>query len=241
MATCQTICTNALLESRVMRQAGQTPPPEQLSYAMERANRILGMWSTGDWFIYTTRIDLYTLSPSRLSYSIGPTGNFVAARPMRIINANLVLVNTPQLTRIPLALWDDDQWSAVQARVLYSGIPVGLYNDGSAPNSNLYLWPAPTSPNQLELFTPQQMPTFAALADEFVAPPGYEESLTLTLAEGLADSLPGGVLSPGLQARARFARSRQRLKPAPLLISNAPDSSINKGGGQINWRTRQFA
>lgn len=241
MATCQTICTNALIESRVMRQAGQTPPAEQLSYAQDRANRILSMWSTGDWFIYTTKIELFTLSPSRLFYTIGPTGNFVTQRPMRIINANLVLVNTPQLTRIPLALWDDDQWSAVQARVLYTGIPVGLYNDGAAPDSRLYLWPAPTQPNQLELFTPQQMPQFATLADEFVAPPGYEESLTLTLAEALADSLPGGVLTPGLQARARFARSRQRLKPAPLIINDAPGTTMDSTGKQINWRTRQYA
>lgn len=240
MATGLEICTDALLESRVMRQAGQTPPAEQVTYALARLNRILGSLSqAGEWYVYTTNISSYTLSPTRDFYTIGPTGNFVAERPMAIDKANIIISSGSNLVRVPLEIISDEEWADISVVGIGSAVPVKLYNDGAAPNSNLYLWPKATNTSyKLELFWRQQLTQFSSTADTLVAPNGYQEALTLTLAEALANALPGGVLTAELKLSARMARNRLRQSLAPLLESDYPvDSGLN---GTFNYISMTF-
>src|SRR5439155_146871 len=73
------------------------------------------------------------------------------------------------------------------------------------PNGSLYLWPIPTQANaiELELWT---LLNKVLLTDTFSLPPGYEEALTLTLAEGLCPPF-GRQVDPLLSSNAMKARA----------------------------------
>lgn len=247
MATFVDIATDALLAIGAVG-IGEPIPSDTMQLALRVGNRMLDSWTTRRLFIYTIGIATYPLVPAQRVYTIGrgtsPVADFVADRPVGegigggIINANILLTNSSPYTRFPLEIIDDADWAAIPVTDIPSSIPLKLYNDGAYPNSNLYLWPWPSSPYLLELFMPQQLSQFPDIFTDFVFPPGYEKAVVLNLAIDLYPYFPksGGVDSV-LVAMAREARVNvQSLNSvAPKLITDAPKTG--HGHSTWNWRT----
>lgn len=241
--------TDALTELGQI-QPGVTPNPDKLAFAMGSLNRFLDQMNTQGHFIFTIRSERFNLfaktppiSGQPISYSIGPTGDFISARPLGqgpgngIKNANIVLLgNTPQV-RVPLYILDDDQWADIRVEVIPTTIPIALYNDGSLPNSNLFLWGQPTQANDLELWTRQQFTAFATIADDLEYPPGYADAIVLTMAERLSGPLRVPI-PPDLPRRAREARANAKSlnTASPLLTSDMPLVS-GPTRPYFNWKT----
>lgn len=244
MATAQDIIVDAYLECGEMDQAGQTPPPTQLTYGLNRLNRIVGQLSTRRLFIWEIGSARYTLSPSQTSYTIGPSGaDFTAPRPLGpapgngIKNANIILTGTNPEASLPLYIMNDDEWANLSVKEIPTSVPTAIYNDGAFPNSRLYLLGYPTQANDLELFTPTQISTFAALGTTFTMPPGYQEAITTLLAEALCSAMHKGVVPPALADSARRARvAVMSLNSAsPNLSNDAGTLGSKRLGGFFNW------
>jgi hypothetical protein len=171
----------ALRLAGVLTAAGRTAAPSQLADAFASLNRMIDAWTIQRLLIYTIRADRYRLSPSQISYTIGPGANFGAPRPVRITAANIVLLGSTE-TRVPLRLLSDRDWAAKRLQVIPTTVPTELYNDGSFPVSTLFLWGYPTAANDLELFTWSQLTPFATPTDPVVLAPGYEDAVVYNLA-----------------------------------------------------------
>ena len=122
------------------------------------------------------------MTPAQASYTIGPGGDFVADRPLRIERANVILSTTPEV-RVPLEIIDDQQWAAVRVTNISTTLPLKLYMDGAFPEATIYLWPYPSAAYDLELFTPNQLGIHDAATELFSLPPGYEDAIVYSLAE----------------------------------------------------------
>jgi hypothetical protein len=172
----------------VLRRGFQ-PSTSDIIDALVVLNAMLEGWATDELNLFTVFIAQYDLTPSKQSYTIGPSsGDFTAARPVRIDRANLIILSNPQQPlRKPLQILNSQGWAAIKLQTVQSVIPIQLFYDPTYPLGTLYLWPMPTLAYQLELFTFQALAgSFSSGSQTFDMPPGYLDAVAYNLAVRLS-------------------------------------------------------
>jgi hypothetical protein len=232
MSTVLDIITDAMKNLGVI-SGSEVPDASEASDGLRTLNRMLDSWNTERLNIYTINAAVYDLTPQQMIYTIGPTAaDFITNRPQRIESANIILnYNAPPI-RVPLELLDDDQWAAIKLQQVPSTIPQRLYNDGSFPNSNLYLWGQPTAGLQLELYTWQMLSGFTDLTTTVAFPPGYEEAIVYNLALRMGP-LFGSPVAEILPVITTFAQdSKRKIQSlncqAPIMAADEAVMSVNR-------------
>lgn len=227
------LCTAAMAEIGAVAQ-GETLSANDGAFCLGKLNRLVDAWKTRRQYVYCVDNASYPWVVSQASYTIGPTGNFVAARPVRIEAANLV----SSAIRTPLVVVAVDDRAALTVPVL-SGTPTHVYYQATHPNGTLWPWPYPTVlTDSIELFTWHQIATFAALNTVYALAPGYEDALIYTLAESLCPSYGRQITSElaELARRARYAIGSLNTS-SPKLSSDFPLES----SGDWDYRTGNLA
>jgi len=228
--TTQDIVVDALRELRVLN-AVDPPTGEDAELGLFRLNKLLDNLNAEHRSIYASTVTSYTLTPSLNPHTIGDGGSFDTngQRPESLEAANLVIDGV----RHPITL-QDEQWRMGLSTPATEGIPTDLYYEKAWPLGKVWLFPVPSTANSLELLTRVVLASLA-LADDFTLPPGYQDALTLTLAEDL--SVPMGVqLPPSLARLAQKARSR--VWTANSNIPRLRTADFGLGGGQSTWDYR---
>lgn len=230
------IISDALNELGVL-SAAETPSAEDAAFGLRRLNQLLDSWNAERDAVYADVFASGTLTPSLSPHTIGPTGTIVTAqRPVSIEGANLMLSSTVRssidVTR------DASWWFARSTPLLATTIPTDLYYDPTWPNGSLYFWPVPTTTGPVELWTRQVLAALT-LVTVFTMPPGYQEAVSLSLAEAIAPAY-GGQVPPQTSASAAKARARifNNNRVVPKLVTR--DEGIPGGRGSFNYLTRQW-
>jgi hypothetical protein len=231
------LITNALLELGAYAQ-GETPSAEDMAYGLSKLNRLLDQWNARRLYVYSIGFNTYNLTANVQIYLIGPTGAFVVVqRPVEIIAANIVLTNTSPTTRTPMNIRDDAWWANQRVRSVTSTVPTDLYYSPDWPNGSIILWPIPSAAYQLEIETWGLLGQMTNTASTFSLPPGYEEAVTLTLAEVMAPAF-GLQVSSGIASQAMRARATiQSLNSAPPRIRTADPAMPGPGRNGFNYLT----
>jgi hypothetical protein len=204
MPAANTLVTNALIEAGWLAQ-GETPNAGDANFALSKMNRILDQWAAKKLFAYAQQFIKFNLTPNLSPHTIGPSGTFVVpVRPVRIDGAALTLNTVVPPVDCPInhtrdAAW----WNNQRVKGISTSVPTDLYYEPDFPNGSLYLWPVPKVAYQILLQLRQQISTFATLATSYNLPPGYEEALTMTLAENL--------IGPNSQALAKQAMTAREV------------------------------
>ncbi len=241
--TLEEVLVQAFIKNGILAD-GEPLPAELGASGLNDANILLEEFNITSVMIWTTNIlqfDLFALTSPTVWYTIGPSdADFIAARPTRISSANIVLTGTPTNTRIPIQIVNDAQWSDVVARDLGSSpYPTKLYNDGSFPNSRLYLWPYPnTTANALELFVPNAVATFTTITDDFAMPPGGLGAFMYTLAERLCEGkkqIPDNLARTAARMRNAFGRINRNSPKMSTTDSGMPNGGMGDGPGNNFW------
>jgi len=230
------VLTTAFIESNIFGPADPIPP-EDMAFALNKVNRLLDNWNAKRRAVYCDVFTTFTLVPSLSPHTIGPTGTFVTPqRPVSIESASLV-VSAGLLQDI--AVHQDAAWYASVSTPGVTGpLPTDVYYEKNWPLGKLYFWPVPTSAKQVEL---QSRVVLAALtlAGTFSFPPGYEDAITLTLGEALADAYPGSTAPAGLSRAAAAARTTifGNNDETPALATRDSGMPGGSGGSSYNWMT----
>lgn len=213
--------------------AGRAASPEQMADAFSSLNRMLSSWNVERSNIYTISISAYQLIGGQHVYTI--PGDFDGPRPVNIDRAAVLLGDSP--LRLPVKILTDQEWSQIKLQNLTGSFPTKLYADGSFPQCNLYVWPAPSMPCQLELYTWQAFAQLYAQDDPIRYPDGYEEAITYNLAMRLA-AMFRTQLTPEAIAIAKdsLARIKSHNVPSPLMSCD-PAIMPSARGGSFNWLT----
>jgi hypothetical protein len=218
---------------------GQVVGAADMQFCIQKLNRIIDSWNAKRRLIYSKDFTNYILIPNHQPHTIGPTGDFVVtSRPIQILNASIILQGTSPAVRSPLTLRDDDWWAGNLVQTLTSGLPTDLYYNTSFSNGQLFLWPISTVANGIQLETLFILTQVTQLQTVNL-PPGYNDALTLTLAENLTESF-GKALSPSLKSLAQNARATIVVPnlAAPRIgtwDSGMPDDNRNRP--YFNWLT----
>ena len=232
--TANDIITNALIELGVLAP-GESLPTESATFCLDKLNRLFDNWNAESEFVYGTLLFQGTLTANHNPHTLGTSGadfTVTTSRPPKILSANLVLTDvTPNIFR-PLLLVDDDWWMKNPVPDLATQIPYYLWPNYAWPKMSLYLWPVPTKAYDIRLDLWTLFPSMA-MTDVFTLPPGYEDAVTLSLAESLIPSFPG---APGAQGVALLAsQARSRIKS---LNSEAPTMASDGGVQSMDSRPR---
>ena len=243
----QAILYRALRLAGMTMGPGRTASPDQLADALAALNGLTDLLNTNEGAIFTIQPLLFTLSPSKISYTIGidPQGiqiaDFAAVRPTRIEQARLVLTNSPTWVYLPLHLATDAEWASISVRQVPVTIPKVLYCDYAWPLASLFFFGYPTQANKVELWVWQNLPQFAAVTSPYTAPPGYTEMLTYMLAARLQEQFISQLQvppNPNLEAHGRrlLGRIKSLNQPNPRVGSaDWGQRGGRTGGGSWNY------
>jgi hypothetical protein len=228
----------------VTKRPMRVPSPDQSQEAIGIINRMLGSWDIDPLEIYASTIATYNLVADQLSYTIGPSGNFnVTPTPTEITLANIILPGTPPIRR-ELHITDKEGWGALDLQLIPGGIPTTLYPDYTFPLATLYLYPQAPAGYQIELYTPQLLPVFAAVTDSVVLPQGYEHAIVQNLAVLLSQQFRSQAdMDPDVPRIAGLALAaiESRNAPVPRMTNDAARLNSGRGAGNWNWwRTGGF-
>jgi hypothetical protein len=229
--TYEDIFTLALMEIGAIG-AGDTASASDIELARKYFNLLIDQWKLEKSLCYVTNHESFAFATSKQTYTIGPTGDFVTDRPIRIDLANLIIVGTDDV-RMPLEVINDESYSAIPIPAYDSAYPVKIYYRPTYPNGTIYPWPYPTTvTNKLELFTTTQLSEVAAadITNTISFAPGYRAALLYSLAKILCGAFEKEV-SQDLALKARESKSILSSSNArtPRQCSDIPGSGGNQG------------
>jgi hypothetical protein len=225
------LITNALYEINAV-PPGETASSDDAALGLSKLNRLLDNWNAESLFIYGTTLSDFTLTINHNPHTIGVSGSgadfiVATARPPKIEAAALILTDQTPNIYSPLEIVDGDWWINNPTPTLATQVPYYLYPNYSWPLGQIYLWPVPTTAYgiRLKLWT---LLSQLALTDTFSLPPGYQDAITLSLAESLT-APHGAQLSPILVKNASEARARIKSlnSEAPTMTCDAAVQSVD--------------
>lgn len=226
-----------------------------------RANRLLDSWSALKRYAYSVSFNVFQAfgghKPILIGPSVDPTiGDFVwGVKPLRIESAAQIL-NSGDEVDLPIMIRDASWWGTQQqTKYITSSVMTDLYyepgpqdGDPTATYGTINPWPVLSSSAQLrlQLWTVlQSIPLDTngnpKLTATFIAPQGYQEAFTLTLAQRCLSAF-GRPAPPTLAIDAFNARAvifSNNVK-SPRIASEdwgarGRRGSGGQGGSQFNW------
>jgi hypothetical protein len=184
IATAQTIVTAAAKAAGILG-GGQALAAEDSNDIFDLLTDLISQWQRKRWLIWHL-VNYGLLSTGKLSYTVGPGGDFNVTRPDRLESAFLRQV-------VPSAVYTlDFPIDIIPARETYDQIVLKnlatlsrvAFYDSAYPLGNLYFWPVPTAAvYEMHITVKDSIPQPAALASQFSGvPPEYVPALKWNLA-----------------------------------------------------------
>lgn len=222
------LCTDAAQECGAIA-IGETLEAAAVQQVLGKLRRLLNNWNADQRAVYAAAFDTYTLVPSLDPHTIGPTGTFVVTiRPVSLDGANLILPSSPTGVQTPIKVRDKQWWLAQTVPDISTTYPTDVYYQADWPNGKLYFWPIPTAAYQVQLMTRVLLNDLPDLTTTFTLPPGYQDAITLTLAEDCLTLFPAA--APGvaaqLERKGREARTRIFANNDPTPKLRTADSGL---------------
>ena len=209
MATIRDICTDALFEIGVLAE-GESMSADVGDFTRRKLERMLNRWNAERRAVYATIFPTFTLTPSLSPHTIGPTGaTFTATqRPVSIECISVELSSSPSSVWYELDQHDREWWDGLVTPDIETSWPTDFYYDATWPNGSIYFWPVPSGAYTVAVTSRVLIDDTLGLTDTFTMPPGYQDAVTLSLAEECvrAFGAPPSRLTD-LQRDARTARA----------------------------------
>lgn len=234
-------------------RAGGTTSPDILNDILNQLNDMIDEWQMDRFMMFTIAISTFNLQGGKQSYTIGPIGtDFVAPRPTRIENANIILNTVTPSVRVPLEVINDAQFSLIPVRDIPRAIPLRLFYDGGFDSvkgfATLFFWPGPLVNYQYEQFAWQQLQSFADLNTSYLFPPGYANCLRKNLAVQIAPMMeisskvarlaqPRQSLLQLVMKQAADAKAALQSYNAPAPVMACDEAYMDGRGGGFNYAT----
>lgn len=210
--------------------AGETPTADEANDALDDLNDLIESMNLDNLFVWGSASTPFTTVAAQATRTIGPTGQFVTDRPVRVTNAYCTVsgVNYP-IEIIGQAEYDNITLKTQQSQIIEK---LAYVNDN--PNGLLYMWPVPQSAIPIVIGIDRIIASVATTAAVMTFPPGYLKYMMFEL--GIALSTEYGV--EPTSAVIKYAQTtRAALKRANKQKRKAyfdPALTMNTVG---DWRT----
>lgn len=214
MATALNLITRALRIIKVYG-TGEILSDAEAADGLVSLNAMLEDWANEHLMLYVATLNSITLTPALATYTIGPTGTTVSARPVSIDPGTYLELGG---VSYPLELVTLDEYNSVVVKTLASNIPQYLLYTPNFPDASITLYPVPSAAATLKLWSWKPLATFAALTDVVSLPPGYENAIVYNLAEYLAPEF-GADIHISVHAKASTLKKKlKRTNFSPMFL-----------------------
>lgn len=161
---------------------GEDPDPAEAQDGLAALNALLGSLSNEAMLVSARSLDAIALTAGQASFTIGPSGTTVSARPVKVLDESYVVLGG---VSYPLQVLTLAQYNDIAVKTL-SSIPQALYVQAGMPDATVYLWPQPSEAMTLNLWSDKLLASFPSQTTQVSLPPGYERMLAFLLAIDLA-------------------------------------------------------
>jgi hypothetical protein len=213
--------------------AGASPTSDESADALISMVDMIDEWQLEPLMIYAIRDEAITLVSSQNSYDLGPSGDLVTTRPVRI-TAAYVLVSG---NSYPVKIIDTpEEYAAITSKTSESDWPTHVYYKPDMPDGTLYVYPEATDTAAvLHVLTNTPLTVYTSLSDTISLPPGYRKAIASNLALELA---PEYETQPSAEVVKMARESKANIKRANARpIKAFTELAALLGGGHSNIQT----
>ena len=187
---------------------GETPSAETSADALNAMNQMIDSWNTERLSIFSTQDQVFNWSPSTISRTLGPTGDFVGNRPILLDDATYFRDPSTNVS-FGIKIINQQQYDGIAVKTVTSTYPQVLWINMTYPNVEMYIYPVPTRTLEWHFISVEELTQPATLATDIALPPGYLRAFRYNLACEMA---PEFGVEPSPQVRRIAMVSKRNIK-----------------------------
>lgn len=206
---------------------GETPSSDTSNDALTALNQMLDSWSTERLTVFCTQDQVFTWPANQATRTIGPTGNFVGNRPVRLEDSTYFVLDG---TSFPIQIVNELEYNSIPVKDTASSYPSLLLLEPSFPNSTMTVYPVPSQDLSWHFISVSELSQPTTLTTALSFPPGYLRAFTFNLAVELAPEF-GVEPSPQVQRIAMVSKRNLKRINNPMDMMQFPTNLITKHFG----------
>lgn len=216
--------------------SGESLPADMATDGLASLNDMLDSWSTNNLLIPNKVREVFSITSSKQSYTMGSSGSpdWSTSRPMWIENVLIQQGSGQGTVEFPVEMLTKDQWSDITTKQIQSTYPIYCYVEGTYPNETINFWPVPNTTDNVVIYSAKPLASLATLTTALSLPPGYQRAIRYSLAIELAPEygkqIPESVAEKSAAAIADIKRINHR--PKYLYV----DDALRPSKRIWNWR-----
>lgn len=197
----------------------------ELQDGLESLNRMLDSWSADELTLYQVIREEFPLAQGENPYTIGYGATFNTSRPMKIVDAYLILNNANIPVSYPMQVLGYDDYNSIRLKTLSTNFPNYLYYQPSFPIGEIYIYPvfAPNDPAtqgpayiNITSWKPIDMILDPTAYMKF--PPGYWEAIVFNLAVRIAEEYQFDIRPTTVQLAVNALKRVKRLNQRTVTL-----------------------
>lgn len=211
--TARTLITNALIELNVLGD-GEDASPSMGTLGLAILNRMTDAWNTERLLLPVQTRLTFALTANQASRTIGPSGNFVGARPMRVDGLGVIPVGST--FELPVFAMTRDEYQLLSLKTLTMLWPLRHIYEPTMPDGTFTFYPVPSTAATVAIYALTSLAQFATLDTAYAFQPGYYEALHYNLALQMARPF-GAMVDDLLREQARESKGKvKRMNEVPI-------------------------
>jgi len=187
---------------------GEVPSADTAQDALNAMNQMIDSWSTERLAVFATQEQVFIWPTSAASRTLGPTGDFVGERPIKVDDSTYFKDSTSGLS-FGIKLINQQQYNAIALKTVTSTYPQVMWVNETYPNIEMTIYPMPFKALEWHIVSVQPLSSAATLATDLSFPPGYLRAFRYNLACELA---PEFGVEPSPQVQRIAMTSKRNLK-----------------------------
>lgn len=208
---------------------------EEANDALDTLNLMLDSWANESLMLNHITSETFTLTTGLNPHTIGTGGTFDTDRPTSIDMITVLIGGAS----FPVQLMAYDDYAAIRLKTLQTLYPQYAYYDADYPLGKLFLYPVPSQPATITIYSEKPLTQFTSLTDTFSFPPGYAKAMKFNLAVDIA---PEYQTDPGQTVTGQAVYTKGLIKRKnKKIITTRPDLALlqNTSLGRYNVYSNQ--
>jgi len=160
---------------------GETPSAATSADALLAMNQMIDSWNTERLSVFSTQDQVFTWPVDEITRTLGPTGDFVGNRPVRLDDATYYRDPSTNVS-FGIKFINQQQYNGIAVKTVTSTYPQVIFVNETYPDVSMTIYPKPTRSLEWHFISIEPLTQPATLATDFALPPGYLRAFRYNLA-----------------------------------------------------------
>ena len=180
MATAGDLIKGAMRLIGVLAE-GETPSAETSADALFAMNQMIDSWNIERLSVFSTQDQVFTWPVDEITRTLGPTGNFVGNRPVKLDDATYYRDPSTNVS-FGIKFINQQQYNGIAVKTVTSTYPQVIFVNETYPDVSMFIYPKPTRSLEWHFISVEPLSQPATLATDLAFPPGYLRAFRYNLA-----------------------------------------------------------